>query len=181
MDLKRWFRREPHPAVILADGRKVVVPSGPRKWAELEETISSLGASKLEALGQDGSLLRVTNLEVEESAPSSSVAAKSGEPEYVTIARIIADSNDRACARLGEAYTVAFAENTKLVGILADRLSALETAWVGTINQLAEERMAKAEEGENAMIGTVVAAMAAGEKGKVSPIRKGEGKKLWQR
>lgn len=184
MNLRSWLRREPQPVRVIADTRTIQVPAGPRKWAELEETIVSIGATKVEAIGADGSLLRVVNLETEESSSGGGAIGRgtSGLSEMAQLATIIAEASDRAAQRHADAYRLAFEENTKLVGLLAERLGSLESSWMRTLDQLAEARQqGQSDNGEiQALIATALAGQAAAaaappkapipiEKGKKTP------------
>lgn len=163
MNLRSWLRREPQPVRVIADTRTIQVPAGPRKWAELEETILSIGATKVEAVGADGSLLRVVNLETEESSSGGPAIGRSasGLSEMAQMAQIIAEASDRAAQRHADAYRLAFEENTKLVGLLAERLGSLESSWMRTLDQLAEARQQTQESGGE--VQALIAAALAGQ------------------
>lgn len=170
MNLRSWLRREPQPARVVADTRTIQVPSGPRKWAELEETIISIGATKVEAIDREGNLLRVVNLETEESTSGAAMGKPSGAlSEMAQMAQIIAEAGDRAALRHADAYRLAFEENTKLVGLLADRLGSLETAWMRTLDQLAEARQSQQEQGSGEVQALIAAALAGQAQGAAAP------------
>ena len=164
MNVRRWLRRDPRPTTIRADGRDIAVPTSGNVWASLEETIASLAPSRLEALDARGAVLRATVLEhdqadepVNESRPASS-----GSPDLFALARIISDAHDAGAKRHADAYGLAFAENTKLVQLLAQRLSGLETAWSTAMRQVAEaqQEVALASAQDSGSMGEVVAMFA---------------------
>jgi hypothetical protein len=63
MNLRAWLRRAPKPAQLRCDGQLIPVPSAGNQWAQLEETILALGATRVEALDASGAILRATQLE----------------------------------------------------------------------------------------------------------------------
>jgi hypothetical protein len=129
MNLKSWLRRSPPATKLRFDGKRVyVVGQGKTKWVDAENAIAAYAPTLLEALNEDENVLRVTQLE-----PGGASDAPTEDPKNVSrdveLARIILEATDRGAMRHAEAYTLAFAENTKLVQILAERLGGLETAW----------------------------------------------------
>lgn len=165
MNLRRWLRREPRPSIIRADGRDVRVPTSGNVWASLEETLTAMNPTRLEALDDSGALLRAVQLEADDEPAAAAPAAPAGTSDaYLErLARIISDAHDAGAKRHADAYGLAFQENTKLVQLLAHRLSGLETAWSQAMRQVAEAQqevaLASANPGEGGM-GEVVAMFA---------------------
>lgn len=179
MNLRRWLRRDPRPHAIRCDGAQVVpVPTVGQVWAQLEETLTALAPSKLEALDSAGAVLRAVVLETDD-APSSATSSSpsSSGTELATIARIIADAHDAGARRHAEAYGLAFSENTKLVGLLAQRLAGLETAWQKAMAQVAQaqaDAAAAASSGDDATsaITAMLGGMMQAPPPNVTPIAK---------
>lgn len=152
MDVKSWLRRQPQPAYLICDGKRVAVSSsGSRKWAETAETVLSVGASTVEAYDKDGTLLRRVDLETEgetakpEAAEASSVKGLEKLSELAQLATIIGDVGDRAARRQEAVFEKAFGALMAVVNSLSDRVVGMESAWVASLNQIAELRLALAD------------------------------------
>lgn len=127
--LRRWLRRHPQPARLRVDGRDVAVASGANQWAVTEESVLALNPSRVEALDANGVMLRATVLDGSSDTDDAKPAAAAPESELAMLARLIGEAHDAGARRHAEAYALAFAENTRLVQILANRLGSLETSW----------------------------------------------------
>lgn len=151
MDIKYWLRKSPQPAVVLCDGKKIQVGTGPRKWAEMAETISSMGGVRLECLAADGTILRVTDVEAEPDKPAGST--DSGGParmpvgisDMAQLAIIIGNVCDAAARRHEAAYKMAFDSLSDIVKSNTDRTVAMEAAWIESLNHIAALRMQLAD------------------------------------
>lgn len=136
---RRWLRRHPQPTRLRVDGRDVSVATGANQWAVTEESVMTLSPSRVEALDDKGVVLRATSFEKEDRDDDDDDDAKQAPvTELTTMARLLAEAHDAGARRHAEAYALAFAENTKLVQILATRLSGLETAWQKAMQRTAE-------------------------------------------
>lgn len=127
--LRRWLRRHPQPARLRVDARDVAVASGANQWAVTEESVLALNPSRVEALDANGVMLRATVLDGSADADDAKPVAAAPESELAMLARLIGEAHDAGARRHAEAYALAFAENTRLVQILANRLGSLETSW----------------------------------------------------
>jgi hypothetical protein len=127
MNLQSWLRRTPQPVAVIADGKRVVVPSTARKWHELTATLEAMNATRLVALDDSGVTLRATSLEdgaeVEERAKSPLAT------ELTLMSGLLADAYRTGAETSLRAMSSAIEENTKLVKLLADRLGSIEIAW----------------------------------------------------
>lgn len=149
MDVKSWLRKQPQPHSVVCDGRKVLVATGPRKWAETAETIASLGTTRLEALSEDGTTLRVVELEAGEAAPAEDKGSKAGPDlaglsklgELAQLAQIIGHVSDQAAQRHQAAYAMAFTEFAKMNAAVMERLSGMEQSWILSLNTISDLRM----------------------------------------
>ena len=194
MDIKSWLRKQPQPSHLLCDGKKVAVSTGPRKWADTAETVLSLGTVRLEALADDGTTLRVVELEAGEAAPAEDKGAKPGPDlaglsklgELAQLAQIIGNVSDQAAMRHQAAYAMAFAEFAKMNSAVLERLSAMEQSWVLSLNTIAEMRMqlvdaiAEAKHAEQddsgGMVGQLLGAAMGGALEAPKPNGKANGK-----
>jgi len=122
---------------LRVDGRDVAIATGANFWAVTEESIVALSPSKVEALDATGVCLRAMQLDRDDDDAAAAAAPKA-ETELTVLARLIGEAHDAGARRHAEAYALAFAENTKLVQILAARLGGLETAWQKAMQQTAQ-------------------------------------------
>jgi len=133
LQLRTWLRRLPHPVAVMADDARVPVPTTPRRWAELEETLTALGPARLVALDAKGTTLRAVTLdESGEDAPASPGAPESRSPltnDLQVMSRLLADAYRTGAETAMAAMRGSIEENTKLVKLLADRLGSIEMAW----------------------------------------------------
>lgn len=163
--LRRWLRRSPQPAKLRADGRDVALATGANIWARTEETIAAMNPARLEALDSNGMVLRVMTLDGAEEEKEEEGAKKTTESELVLLARIISDAHDKGASRHEEAYRIAFGEFSRLVQILAARLSGLESAWQKAMQQTAQAQadalIAQSQDGGGDPAGAAVIAMLA--------------------
>ena len=178
MNLRSWLRRSPKPAQLRCDGQLVPVPSAGNVWAQLEETVTALGASRIEALDASGAILRATQLESDDDAPAAAPASHHGDGQLDRLARIIAEAHDAGARRHAQAYETAFARQLELLGVVAARLTSLETAYHRSVTQVAQLQLdaaqaAGGDDATNAITGMLAAAMGAAPAAPApTPIRK---------
>lgn len=138
MKLIAWVKKTPQPSYFVADGKRIEVGDRGSKWADIVRTITTLGASKLEAYSRDGALLRAVTLDTgdDDDAPEDekSKAAKGNQCAHcgaslAHFATLLADAYQRGAQSQAQAYGVSFTENTNLVTLLANRLHSVEGAW----------------------------------------------------
>lgn len=148
MNLKSWLRRSPQPAVIVSGERSIRVPDGPRKWAELEETITELGLSRIEARDAKGAVLRVVTLETDGEGNTEATEAATEKRERESVASMI-DAVGRVYAT---AYQQAANSNagvitalTQMNGNLSAQLASSINSFMTTVNVLIQERLDAAE------------------------------------
>jgi len=158
INLKSWLRRKPEPSCVRIDGKKtVMIGDGPARWREALQTFDALRPTLLEALNDAGAVLRVTRIEPDEDEdededtggtaptmplPVAAPATASGTPlsELTQLAALIMEAGDRGALRHAEAYSLAFAKQTEILQIVADRMTATETAWQTTLANQAERQ-----------------------------------------
>jgi hypothetical protein len=159
INLKNWLRRKPEPSCVRIDGKKtVMIGEGPGRFREAVQTFDALRPTLLEALNDAGAVLRVTRIEPEDededededtggTAPTMPVAVAApatvgGTPlaELTQLAALIMEAGDRGALRHAEAYSLAFAKQTEILQIVADRMTATETAWQTTLANQAERQ-----------------------------------------
>lgn len=177
MDIKWWLRKNPQPVTLLCDGKKVALASGPRKWADTVETIRAMGATRLEALSADGTVLRVVELDAnevdaqaeEEPEQKAALANVSKLTELAQLAQILGDISDRSARRHEAAYAMAFKEFAGMNAAVLERLSSMEQAWISSLNTISELKMQLADaiaeakgDNDNSMMGSIVAAAMSG-------------------
>lgn len=157
MNLRRWLSRTPAPASLRCDGQAMKLEGGRNQYATAERSIETLNPSKLEALGADGSILRVLNFAAASAEPDVDKAAPVVESETAQLARVIGDVGDRAALRHAEAYQAAFNALMSLTTVLAKRLTSIEMAYHRNIMQRANQTVEV--EGEDELDGMAKAMM----------------------
>lgn len=133
--VSKWLRKTPQPKFVRVDGDKIVeVGSRLGRWTEVTRTLETLKASKLEALDERKNVLRAIVVDDDEEDDDDK---KSALPKGATqndllqhFASLIANAYDQGANAQRVAYGSIFEENTKLVRLMADRMSALEVAWM---------------------------------------------------
>lgn len=182
--LRSWLRRNPHPVRILADGKTIEIGQGPKKWAEAEETVLSLGATRIEAIGANGATLRACNFDSEddalpvEGAPAVATPKVNQLGELGQLALIIGDISDRAARRHEESYRLAFGEMRQMFAAVLERQTATEQAWQLAINQIAQLKLEISEmagQGEESAMG-ILGAAVMGQLPPAAPPGKTNGK-----
>lgn len=160
--LRSWMRRTPQPVRIVADGKTIEIGQGPKKWADAEETVFSLGATRIEAIGANGSVLRAATFDAgDDSDPTTAEPSKGptlagvklGElGDLGQLALILSQVADSAAKRHEESYRLAFGEMRLTMGEMRlmfshvlERQTAVEQAWQMALNQIAELKLAMAE------------------------------------
>ena len=196
--LRHWLRRPPQPAKLRVDGRDVSIPSTAYKWAELAETIEGLGASRVEALGPNGEILRALSLEsaTPEADPvSAELAAERAREERadraerdrvadaVAVARIVSDASRQAVELHAATYSRVLERYEALVSLTVQRLGVMERGYHSAMVALARAQgeaivaraeqeaaqVAAQEEGGLGALGPVLAQVAAGMLGPGEP------------
>ena len=141
MNIKSWLRRVPHPVTLRLDDKKVLrISEGKNKWRDIVDAIALEQPVKVEALDADGNVIRVTQL-ADPDAPADEAAAAKPRSELAELGALIAGAYKAGAEQHAAAFQMTFAENTKLVQLLAERLGGLEKAWQTTLEQRAAEYM----------------------------------------
>ena len=144
--LRSWLRRSPVPAQVRADGRVLQIPETPYRWSELASSIEALGASRVECLAADGSVIRAASMEDPDSDrpdPAEVAAAREERAERdrvreaVEIARVVAESSERATRQHAETYARVLERYEGLVSLVVQRLTSLERAYHSALLQTA--------------------------------------------
>jgi len=97
--LSAWLRRVPHPAWIMADNQKVLVPTQGNRWKELHNTITALEPLQVVAYAADGGAIRALQLRNdsgEETGATADSGGSKGDTELETFARLLADAYGKA-------------------------------------------------------------------------------------
>ena len=164
--LRRWLRRAPQPVKLRVDGRDVAIATGANQWAVTEESVLALSPSRIEAIDANGVCLRAMQFDRDEDDKDDKDdkdKGDAGKTELVLLARLLAEAHDAGARRHAEAYALAFAENTHLVQILAERLSGLESAWQKAMQETAKAQasavLAQAQQSDNDPAGAAIGAM----------------------
>lgn len=141
MNLKSWLRRVPQPHSLRLDDKKTlrIGENGKNKWRDVLDAVALEQPSKVEALDADGNVIRVTQLADPEDKGEEESDAKRPKSELAELGALIGKAYADGAAAHAKAYELAFGENTKLVGLLAERLGGLEKAWQSTLEQRAAE------------------------------------------
>jgi len=143
--LRSWLRRSPVPAQVRADGRVLQIPETPYRWSELASSIEALGASRVECLAADGSVIRAASMEDPDERPDPAEVAAAREDraerdrvrEAVEIARVVAESSERATRQHAETYARVLERYEGLVSLVVQRLTSLERAYHSALLQTA--------------------------------------------
>jgi hypothetical protein len=168
--LAAWLRRTPQPVAVLVDSqRRVEVPSSPRKWAELEATLLALEPETVACLSADGTTLRAMTLE----SAATSAEASPVRSDLVLLSRLLADAHERGAASTREAYGTIFSENTKLIGMLAQRLTAMEVQWQRAMQAQGRMLVESAAVQAEAIVAQAEQSANAGEDALFAPLMQG--------
>lgn len=132
-NLRAWLRRQPQPTAVLADDTRVEVPETPRKWAELEETITTLAPSRLVCLDAKGHTLRAVQLSDENETPAAKPATPM-QSDLQAFGKLLADAYKTGAETATSALSASTQANTQLVQLVVTRLNALELAWQKALN-----------------------------------------------
>lgn len=144
MNVKSWLRRVPQPTTLRLDRKKVLrIGEGKTKWRDVLDAIELEQPSILEALDSDGAVIRITELAAAEEKSAEPGKDEKPQSELAQLGRMLLDAYRAGADQHAKAYELAFAENTKLVGVLADRLGGLETAWQQTLERRADELLTR--------------------------------------
>jgi len=129
MRLRTWLKQTACHSVRVRVGNEdhavKVDHDDQRRWARTEDTILSMGATKVHALAKDGSVIRAMDLEVvkerEEEARASGKAPIGEENELAQLARVLNEAHDNAAKRHEGAYLQGF---SMLVGLTQKAVDA---------------------------------------------------------
>lgn len=134
--IRAWLRRTPLPASVRADGREVAIPPSPSRWADLAETLEAMAPGTIEALGQQGEVLRVLSMEPPDcpEAPDREALAEERRErdrvrESIEIARVISDASERAARLHAETYAGVLQRYESLLTLVVQRLTAAERGY----------------------------------------------------
>lgn len=142
MNLKSWLRRVPQPHTLRLDDKKVLrISEGKNKWRDILDAVALEQPAKVEALDEAGNVIRVTQLADPEDKASEEAGGARPKSELAELGALIAGAYRAGAEQHAAAFQLAFAENTKLVQVLAERLGGLEKAWQTTLEQRAAEYM----------------------------------------
>lgn len=148
MNLRSWLRRVPHPHTLRLDDKKTLrISEGKNKWRDILDAVALEQPAKVEALDADGNVIRVTQLQDPDDRQDEAGGAAKPKSELAELGALIAGAYRAGAEQHAAAFQLAFAENTKLVGLLAERLGGLEKAWQTTLEQRAAELGAAGGEG----------------------------------
>lgn len=161
----------PQPATIRVDGKTVAIPDSPSKWASLEETILSLDATLLEAVGADGEILRAISLSedaedmdpvserdtekdaldrLEREKSLSQIARHEGIRDAVAVAQVVSDACARAVEQHAATYSRVLERYEALVSLSVTRLGIMERGYHSAMVALAKAQgdaiLARAEQ-----------------------------------
>jgi len=177
--LRHWLRRAPRPSRIRADAQEIQVPASGHWVAQIEETITSLAPARVHALASDGSILRALELERDEDAPSApttttTTTTSNDAVQLVQLGRLLLEASEAGARRHAAAYELAFAKQTELLAIIANRLTALETSWSRAMRDTAQAQadaiLASAQQSGDDSANAITAMLGAAM-GNVAPLR----------
>jgi len=176
--LRHWLRRAPRPTRIRADAQEIQVPTSGHWVAQVEETIASLAPARVHALAADGSILRALELERDDDAPSAptptTTTTTDNAAQLVQLGRLLLDASEAGAKRHAAAYELAFAKQTELLAIIANRLTALETSWSRAMRDTAQAQadaiLASAQQSNDDSTSAITAMLGAAM-GNVAPLR----------
>ncbi len=132
MNVTRWLSRTPQPARVRVDGTFLNLAPGRNRWSDAAKAIVTLNPRRVEALSDEGALLRVLDWQAKqnEADEDDEPKAKSApEDRDVQLARILVEAGDKGAARVVEAFRGGFDTLMTLVTVMARRQTALESAY----------------------------------------------------
>lgn len=150
--IRGFLQRNPHPHRIRTDSGELIALQGRNKWAEAQSAIDALQPSTLEALDKDGTIIRSLQLD---GGSGGAREARLVEDQLTALARIIAESSDKAAARHEAAYRTAFGAVLELTKTVSARLTNMERAYMALVHRHAEtiEQAALGDEGSSDLEG----------------------------
>src|SRR5882672_1138086 len=89
----QWLRKLPRPAVILADDKRIPVPTG-RVWPDVWRTISVIKPAKLQAIDADGQVLRALDFETVVDDDDTSEKTQD-QSDLQLFAKLLSDAYDK--------------------------------------------------------------------------------------
>lgn len=95
--LRTWLMRQPRPAYVIADDKRIEVAKIPRPWPELLETVLALKPAAIACHAASGDLIRARSCEWSEdgAAESESADAPKGKTDIQVFAGLIAEAYDK--------------------------------------------------------------------------------------
>lgn len=187
LNLGAWLRKTPQPHIVVADEKRIHVGNKGGKWRDMVRTIESLKATEISCLDSAGNIIRATTIDDgddDEKPAAPPVKMHGGCPtcgvNLATFAGLLAEAYEKGSNAQRDAYRTIFEENTKLVRLLADRLSRLEVMWQGALHNQAELVEQVAEANANAAAaaaaddggigGALIAGMLQGQQAAVPAV-----------
>jgi hypothetical protein len=130
MNVHSWIRRLPHPAYVEADGKKIVLGDGKRKWADCVASVQAINPLRLTAFDKDGAIIRACELRSGGEVDEEEAKEEDGKlgSDIVLLARLLSRHADMAAARHENAYRYAFDVLAQIVQTYGERINALEIA-----------------------------------------------------
>lgn len=174
-ELTKFLSRQPHPATLKvenAEGEVKTVSIGVTrsKWRDAESACGN-GAIRIEALREDGAILRVWEAENADEARAKTVQSpeQTQQQMLVKFAELISDACDKAVGRHTEFVNVAFNQLGALVQLYATRNAMLEKAWHKLLVETAEAQAEAQPDPSDAIVGSLVqmgvASLGSGQNG----------------
>jgi|SRR5215471_8922854 len=148
MNVRSWLRRVPNPTKIRLDRKKEIrIGEGKNKWRDALDVIALEQPSVLEALDNDGTVIRMTEL-AEGKADGEEPAEKGPKlpPEFQVLqafGALLLDAYVKGAEQHARAYELAFGENTKLVTALSQQ----SRHYQRELDSMLEQRLQQAAEG----------------------------------
>jgi len=95
--LRTWLMRQPRPAYVVADEKRIDVAKTPRPWPELLDTLLALKPASVTLHAEGGVLLRARELSWGEDGEESTASASEpkGKTDLQVFAALLADAYDK--------------------------------------------------------------------------------------
>lgn len=126
-----WLRREPQPAKVRLDGKDVVkVGTNKNRWKDVVDVIEESQPTKIEALNEDGDVLRLTKLDYPDGGAGAGDAESSKKKsDLAEFASLLRQAQKDGIDALKEAFD----KQAELLRLVFDRWTGVEDAWRQTI------------------------------------------------
>lgn len=161
-ELTKFLARQPHPATLKVENaegevRTVSIGVTRSKWRDAESACGN-GAIRVEALREDGAILRVWEAENadEARAKTQMTTEQAHQVTLVEFAKLISEACDKAVGRHTEFVNVAFNQLGALVQLYATRNAMLEKAWHKLLVETAEAQAEAQPDPSDAIMGGIV-------------------------